>query len=191
MDPDPALFVRDVQDTKEMSYVFLLITFWRYIYITAFFKDKKSRSHKTVKNQGFSYFFCFMMKGSGSVQIMTDPVPWGPKHADPTDPNPQHCKKFNKISGRKRQLCVAGIAACGSGPRGVPEVAKSWGPGHEPRGPGCESLCEQEPLQPRVTARRWVRVRERSVCFRSSVLVATLKIRNTISSSDDLLLFPP
>ncbi len=50
MDPDPALFVIILQDANKkliLKKVFLLITFWRHIYII--FKDKKSkRSHKTA-----------------------------------------------------------------------------------------------------------------------------------------------
>ncbi len=50
-DPDPAIFVTDHQDSNKKTNiflrVFLLLTFWRYIYII--FKDKKSkRSHKAV-----------------------------------------------------------------------------------------------------------------------------------------------
>jgi hypothetical protein len=42
------------------------------------------------KNQGFSYYFCLMMEGSGSgtVQIVMDLDSGGPKEY-PTDP--QHC----------------------------------------------------------------------------------------------------
>jgi hypothetical protein len=39
----------------------------------------KMKSHKEVlnsRNQGFSYYFCLM---KGSVQLMTDPDPGGPK----------------------------------------------------------------------------------------------------------------
>ncbi len=53
MDPDPA-----------MDSVFLLITFWRYIYII--FKDKKSYKSQKSKNQEFSYFSCLITEGSGS-----------------------------------------------------------------------------------------------------------------------------
>ncbi len=54
--------------TKNFFFLrFLLITFWRYIYII-FLKIKKSyRSHKTLpRNQCFSYYFCLMTEGSGS-----------------------------------------------------------------------------------------------------------------------------
>ncbi len=46
------------------------------------------------KNQGFSYYICFMIEGSGSIPWLMDPVPEGPKHVDPgdpvSDPNPEH-----------------------------------------------------------------------------------------------------
>ncbi len=45
-------------------------------------KSQNSRS------QGFSYYFCLMMEGSGSVQITTDPDPGAPKTY-----GPQHCSK--------------------------------------------------------------------------------------------------
>jgi hypothetical protein len=51
-DPDPAIFVIDLQDANKNKFkkiVFLLITFGRYIYII--FKDKKSQRSR---NQGFS-----------------------------------------------------------------------------------------------------------------------------------------
>jgi hypothetical protein len=45
-------------------------------------------------NQGFSYWFCLMMEGSGSVLVITRSGPYadtaGPKHTEPTDPDPQH-----------------------------------------------------------------------------------------------------
>jgi len=63
--------------------VFLLITFWKYIYISLQRKKKAKRSYKG-RNQGF---LLVLMEGSGSgyVQIMTDPRQ---KHSDP---DPQHC----------------------------------------------------------------------------------------------------
>ncbi len=58
MDPDPAIFIIDLQDAnkKRIKKVLLLITFCRYIYII--FKDKKSkRSHKTVEIKVFLTIF--------------------------------------------------------------------------------------------------------------------------------------
>ncbi len=47
--------------------VFLLITFWRYIN-TVFLKIKSNKkSYKTVVLKVFSYYFCLMIEGSGSV----------------------------------------------------------------------------------------------------------------------------
>jgi hypothetical protein len=41
---------------------------------TSVFKNKKLlRHHKTVKNQGFPNFFCLLIKGSTSVQIIMNP----------------------------------------------------------------------------------------------------------------------
>jgi hypothetical protein len=59
IDPDPAIFVIDLpkMPTKNKFFkVFLLITFWRYMYII--FKDKKSkRIHKAV---GMKVFLTFI-----------------------------------------------------------------------------------------------------------------------------------
>jgi hypothetical protein len=57
------------------------------------FKNNSSniKSQKEVTNKQksrfFLYFFCLMMERSGSLQIMADPDPGGPKN---TDPDPQH-----------------------------------------------------------------------------------------------------
>ncbi len=60
-DPDPAIFVIDLpkMTTKNKFFKkrFSVITFWRYIYIIEV---------KNSRNQGFSYFVCLMMDGSGS-----------------------------------------------------------------------------------------------------------------------------
>jgi hypothetical protein len=51
---------------------------------TSFFKIKVIKKLDNRRNQGFSYYFCLMMKGSGSesVQMMTDPE--GPKSSGST-----------------------------------------------------------------------------------------------------------
>ncbi len=57
-DPDPAIFVSDLQDVGEKIFGLLLFkgTF------TSFFKDKKSQRRW---NQCFSYYFCLTIEGSG------------------------------------------------------------------------------------------------------------------------------
>jgi hypothetical protein len=41
------------------------------------------------------------MKGSGSIQILTDLDLGGQKHVDPKDPDPQHC-----LIGQNRQVWI-------------------------------------------------------------------------------------
>jgi hypothetical protein len=68
-DPDPSIFIIDLQDANKKR-IFFLKFFCIVLFegtFTSFFKDKKSkRSHKTVENQGFSYYFCLMIEGSRS-----------------------------------------------------------------------------------------------------------------------------
>ncbi len=67
MDPDPAIFVLNLQDANKKTFfsVFLLITPWRYIYITLTIK-KVAKVSQNSRNQSFSYYFCLMIEGSGS-----------------------------------------------------------------------------------------------------------------------------
>jgi hypothetical protein len=51
------------QKTNFLKKFFLLITFCRYIYII-FQRQKSKRSKK--RNQGFAYYFCLLIEGSGS-----------------------------------------------------------------------------------------------------------------------------
>ncbi len=72
---------------RRQQKLFLLITFWR------FFKDKTSyliKNSQNSKNQGFSYYFCLMIEGSGSVPLTNGSGSRRPKTH--TDPDPQHCK---------------------------------------------------------------------------------------------------
>ncbi len=56
---------RGQQKTNFFYKVFLLITFWRYIYII-FQKEKVQKKSQNSRDQGFSYYFCLMIEGSGS-----------------------------------------------------------------------------------------------------------------------------
>ncbi len=51
------------QKTNFLLKFYLLITFWRYIYIIFQRCEKESQNSR---NQGFSYYFCTMIQGSGS-----------------------------------------------------------------------------------------------------------------------------
>ncbi len=75
MDPDPAIFDSDLQDSNKK--VFLLITFWRNIYITCQ-REKVIKKSQNSRNQGYSYYFCLMIDGSGSRMVLADPDPGGP-----------------------------------------------------------------------------------------------------------------
>jgi hypothetical protein len=61
-----------------LSPVFYLLLLKGTFTRTSFFKVKESlKMSQNIRNQGFPYYFCLMMQGSGSIQIMTDPG--GPK----------------------------------------------------------------------------------------------------------------
>jgi hypothetical protein len=68
LDPDPAFFVIDLQDaSKKLIFLrnfFCLLRFEATF--TSFFEDKKSNESQNNRNQGFSYYFCMMIEGSGS-----------------------------------------------------------------------------------------------------------------------------
>jgi hypothetical protein len=67
MNPDPAIFVIDLQDANEkLIYIKVFLLFEGKF--TSFFKESK-RSHKIVGIEVFSFYFCFMIEGSGSVPL--------------------------------------------------------------------------------------------------------------------------
>jgi hypothetical protein len=71
LDPDPAIFVIDLQDISKkqiFEHNFLCLLLFEATF-TSFFKDKKSKrvtKYRGIRNQGFSYYFCMMIEGSGS-----------------------------------------------------------------------------------------------------------------------------
>ncbi len=75
VDPDP-IFVIELQDAnKKLPYFFKFFCLLLFEgTFTSFFKDKKSkRSHKTLKTVRskvyFSYYFCLVIEGSGSIPL--------------------------------------------------------------------------------------------------------------------------
>ena len=54
------------QKTNFFTQFFLLITFWR-VHLHHFSKIKSQKESQNSMNQGFSYFFCMMIEGSGSI----------------------------------------------------------------------------------------------------------------------------
>ncbi len=71
VDPDPAIFVIDLQDAN-MKLIFLtsFSAYYSLRYIYIIFKDKKiQKKSQNSRNQGFSYYFCLLIEGSGSGSI--------------------------------------------------------------------------------------------------------------------------
>jgi hypothetical protein len=71
MDPDPAIFVIDLQDaSKKLIYntIFSAYYFLK-VHLHHFSKIKSQKESQNSRNQGFSYYFCMMIEGSGSGSI--------------------------------------------------------------------------------------------------------------------------
>jgi hypothetical protein len=68
LDPDPAIFVIDLQDARKKllfkHHFFCLLLFGGTF--TSFFKEKSQKESQNSRNQGFSHYFCMMIEGSGS-----------------------------------------------------------------------------------------------------------------------------
>jgi hypothetical protein len=100
MDPDPAIFVTDLQDAdKKLVLIFILSAFYFLkVYLHHFLKIKSQNESRNSRNQGFSNFFCMMVEGSGSrAGSISDYWIWireAQKHVDTvdpdSDPDPQH-----------------------------------------------------------------------------------------------------
>jgi hypothetical protein len=96
LDPDPAIFVIDLQDANK-TLIFCLNFFSLLLFegtFTSFFKDKKSkRSHKTVEIKVFfTIFYDRRIRIRTSDQLIR--IQEAQKHVDPdSDLDPQHCSK--------------------------------------------------------------------------------------------------
>jgi hypothetical protein len=62
-DPDPAVFVIDLQEANKKQF---LKKFFAYFFLKVHLLKKKSQSSR---NQGFSYYFCLVLEGSGSIPL--------------------------------------------------------------------------------------------------------------------------
>ncbi len=80
-DPNPAIFVSDLQDANKKLFCFLsfflLINFRMYTYII-FQRWEVIKNSLNIRNQGFSSFFCLLMEGFGSEQI--NYLSWSRRH---------------------------------------------------------------------------------------------------------------
>jgi hypothetical protein len=65
MNPDPAIFVLDLQDVNHFS-----LSFSVYYHLKVHFSKKNViKKSQNSRNQGFSYYFCLMIEGSGSRSV--------------------------------------------------------------------------------------------------------------------------
>ncbi len=67
-DPDPAIFVIDLQDASNKLILNTIFSAYYFMKVHLHhFKDKKSKESQNSRNQGFSYYFCMMIEGSGAA----------------------------------------------------------------------------------------------------------------------------
>ncbi len=75
MDPDPAIFVIDLQDgckNKFFNTIFSAYYFLK-VHLHNFSKIKSQKESQNIRNQGFPYYFFMMIEGfgSGSIHLTT------------------------------------------------------------------------------------------------------------------------
>ncbi len=102
MDPDPSIFVTDLQDTsKKLTFntIFSAYDFLK-LHLHHFSKIKIQKESQNSRNQGFSFYFCMIIEGSGSIPLTSGSGSgsWRPKNTvDPVDPDPQHCCRLLRL----------------------------------------------------------------------------------------------
>jgi hypothetical protein len=91
MDPDHALFVIGLQDARKkliFEHNFFRLILLK-VHLHHFSKIKSQKESQNSRNQGFSYYFCMLIEGSGRPENMW--IREAQKHVDPVNPDPQHC----------------------------------------------------------------------------------------------------
>jgi hypothetical protein len=71
VDPDPAIFVIDLQDASKKLIFNTIFSAYYFLKVRLhhFSKIKSLKESQNRRNQGFSYYFCMMIEGSGSGYI--------------------------------------------------------------------------------------------------------------------------
>jgi hypothetical protein len=69
MDPDPAIFVIELQDAKKLFLKSFSAYYLLKVHLHHFSKIKCHKEVTNSRNQGFSYYFCLMIEGSGSGSV--------------------------------------------------------------------------------------------------------------------------
>ncbi len=70
-DPDPAIFVIDLQDASKNLFFNTIFSAYYFLklHLHHFSKIKSQKESQNSRNQGFSYYFCMMIDGSGSIPL--------------------------------------------------------------------------------------------------------------------------
>ncbi len=74
-----ALFVSDLHRKSFFFPTFCCLLLFKGTFTSLIKNKKPERSHKTMKNHGFSYYFCLMMEGSLQIMMDLDTDSRGPK----------------------------------------------------------------------------------------------------------------
>ncbi len=71
MDPDPSFFIIDLQDANKKTNFFKKFPAYYYlkVHLHNFLKVKSQKKSQNSINQGFSYYFCLIIEGSGSIPL--------------------------------------------------------------------------------------------------------------------------
>ncbi len=67
-DPDPSIFLIDLQDASKNQFFNTIFSAYNFLklHLHHFSKIKIQKESQNRRNQGFSYYFCTMIEGSGS-----------------------------------------------------------------------------------------------------------------------------
>ncbi len=67
LDPDPAIFVIDLQNAskKQIFHTIFSAYYFSKVHLLHFSKINSQKESQNSRNQGFSYYFCMMIEGSG------------------------------------------------------------------------------------------------------------------------------
>jgi hypothetical protein len=71
VDPDPANFIIDLQDANKNKFFKTIFSAYYFlkVHLHHFSKIKSQKQSLNSRNQGFPYYFCMMIEGSGSGSI--------------------------------------------------------------------------------------------------------------------------
>jgi hypothetical protein len=77
MDPDPAIFVIDLQDASKKLFFYTIFSscYFLKVHLHYFSKIKCQNESQNSRIQGSSYYFCMMIEGSGSI-LLTSGSGW-------------------------------------------------------------------------------------------------------------------